>query len=643
MPVVTPDASMNAVRRALRIAPAVVVMDEKKCVGLLTPRDIAVESDAPARACVAERPVVDIDEEIGTVLETMRSAGSTVLPVFAGGRFYGVVYEGDIADALLRYRAELEREVGHYTARLSTVNGNLHSAAREHRRTERALRESEQRCRELTDLLPQPVFETDLKGTFTFANRAAFELFGYEARDLAQGVNVASLVVPADRPRAARNLERRLRGIKEDIHYTALSKDGRTFPVIIRSDVIRRGAEVIGFRGVVIDITEIQKVERELWEERLKNQKLESIGVLAAGIAHDFNNILAAILGNISLARQDATDERCRHEVLAEAERAALRAAELTAHLGTFAKGGAPTTKPTSLARLIHDSADFALHGSSTKCHFHIPEALWTAEVDPRQIGQVVSNLVINAVQAMHGRGQISVGGTNETITDPTVLDLPPGRYVRIFVTDRGEGIKPHHRTKIFDPYFTTKPTGSGLGLAICHSVVKRHGGAIDVRSDPADGTTFSVYLPATDRPPHREQTADSSRPVPTTTRSGKILLMDDQPSLRRMGTVMLERLGFDADCAEDGAEAVAMYSRAIEEGAPYRAVVLDLTVPGGIGGHEALDTLLDIDPHITALASSGYSDTLTLARYREYGFTAILPKPYTLAELRQALTDALG
>jgi CheY-like chemotaxis protein len=235
--------------------------------------------------------------------------------------------------------------------------------------------------------------------------------------------------------------------------------------------------------------------------------------------------------------------------------------------------------------------------------------------------------------------GEIVVGATNESLSCPVPLGLAPGRYVRLWVADGGEGIRPEHLGKIYDPYFTTKRSGSGLGLAVCHSIVKRHRGAIDVRSERGKGTRFDVYLPASDRTPTAEKPTDSAQ---TEAGTGRILLMDDQASLRRVGALMLERLGFEADCAEDGTAAVAMYRKAMEEGRAYRAVLLDLTVPGGLGGRETLDRLLALDPHVKAIASSGYSGTLTLGECRAHGFAAVLPKPYTLAELGKAMAAVL-
>jgi CheY-like chemotaxis protein len=380
------------------------------------------------------------------------------------------------------------------------------------------------------------------------------------------------------------------------------------------------------------DITERKKMEEEL----LRAQKLESVGLLAGGIAHDFNNILTTILGNVSLARMQVNPEDELFDLLREAETASTRAQTLTKQLLTFAKGGAPVKEIVQIKDVIKDSSLFVLRGSKSGCEFSIAEDLWPIDVDVGQISQVIDNIVINANQAMPKGGIIQVAAENLIIEDRHGLPVKPGRYIRISITDQGVGIAEKHLLNIFDPYFTTKQEGSGLGLATTYSIVKKHDGHITVESRLGVGTTFHIYLPASDKAvPEKAET----RPIKG---QGRILVMDDEAPLRKMVGRMLKNLGYESEFAKDGAEAIRMYKEAQESEKPYDVVILDLTIPGGMGGKEAINKLLEIDPEVKAIVSSGYSDDPVLANFQEYGFKGTMPKPFESLSLGKVLFEVL-
>ena len=371
-------------------------------------------------------------------------------------------------------------------------------------------------------------------------------------------------------------------------------------------------------------------------EELLRNQKLESLGVLAGGIAHDFNNILTTIIGNVSMAKDQVRPEDEIFDLLKESEMASTRAQTLTKQLLTFAKGGAPVKETASIKAILKESSSFVLRGSKSGCEFSIAEDLWSAEVDVGQISQVINNVVINADQAMPEGGIIQVAAENLIIKDKHGLPVKAGKYVRISIKDQGVGIAEKHFLNIFDPYFTTKHAGSGLGLATTYSIIKRHNGHIKVESQLGHGTTFHIYLPAS------EKTVSEKEELKLIKGQGRILVMDDEASLRKMVWRMLEHLGYEAEFAKDGAEAIRMYKEAQASEKPYDAVILDLTVPGKMGGKKAINKLLEIDPKVKAIVSSGYSNDPVLANFQEYGFKGMMPKPFEPRSLGKVLHEVL-
>jgi PAS domain S-box-containing protein len=394
-------------------------------------------------------------------------------------------------------------------------------------------------------------------------------------------------------------------------------------------------SRLIGAVLVIRDITVRQRFEEELQ----RASRLESIGILAGGIAHDFNNILTAIMGNITLALLDAQALTKTEHYLRDAERAALRARDLTQQLLTFAKGGDPVRSAVLLSEIVTEVARFALHGSRVKCEYDLPENLWLADADKGQLGQVVQNLVINAVQAMPEGGTIRIGARNEKVGLDPHRPLVPGDYVHISVADTGTGIRPEHLAKIFDPYFTTKQQGSGLGLTTVYSIIKKHSGHIEVASELGRGTTFQLWLPAVCE--HQLDLPEDSVPTATPL-SGRVLFMDDEEPISLMASLLLQRIGLEVELARDGAEAVDKYKAAHAAGRRFDLVVLDLTVPGGMGGREAIGELNRIDPTVKAIVSSGYSSDPVMANFRAYGFRGVVAKPYRIDDFVRVLRDVL-
>ena len=387
--------------------------------------------------------------------------------------------------------------------------------------------------------------------------------------------------------------------------------------------------------ALVEQIAERQRMEDEL----LKVRKIESLGVFAAGIAHDFNNLLTGILGYISLAQVVARIDAKVIAYLSEAEQACQRATALTQQLLTFAKGGAPVRHTVSMVELLKESVGFALRGANVRGDIQMAADLWPVDVDAGQMSQVVHNVVLNAVQAMPGGGTVEVRAENIAFEADAPFPLVEGQYVQITLQDYGCGIPKEVLSNIFDPYFTTKAEGSGLGLATAYAIVTKHDGYITVTSEVGLGTTVVIYLPAS----QHALVSAQPRPLIPLSGSGRILVMDDEEVIRNLLRELLETLGYTVECVQDGAEAVAVYQCAQAAGQPFAMVILDYTIPGGMGGLETLHRLRAIDPQVKALISSGYANNPVMADWAYYGFRGVVAKPYTMAQLQETLHNVLS
>ncbi|MBF0557639.1 MAG: PAS domain S-box protein [Nitrospirae bacterium] len=415
-----------------------------------------------------------------------------------------------------------------------------------------------------------------------------------------------------------------------DINGGIMYVETKAFPVTNSSGTVVSAVETVN------NITEKYLLE----EERLKTQKLESIGTLAGGIAHDFNNLLQGIFGYISMAKTTLDQKERSLAMLEQAEKALHMSVNLTTQLLTFSKGGMPVTKKISLVPLIGNSVRFALSGSSRDYSIMIEDDLCAVEADEGQIGQVIQNIVLNADQAMPMGGAIVITAKNVRTPERGLpKGLEAGKYVEISVQDHGIGIPEHYMRKIFDPYFTTKEKGTGLGLATSYSIIRNHGGLIDVTSVPGKGTTFSIYLPATEA----EMEVKEPGAVYAAVHKGRVLVMDDEEMIRNIAAELIKALGHEVELAETGEVAIEKYKSAGESGKPFDIVILDLTIRGGKGGRETIDELILIDNAVRAIVSSGYSDDDTVSDYHKYGFKARLTKPYQLEKLRDTINKLLN
>jgi PAS domain S-box-containing protein len=497
------------------------------------------------------------------------------------------------------------------------------------------LKESAEKYRALVEKVQDLIVESSSDGKFLYISPNCKEALGYEPEDMLD--KSIFLYIHKDDQEVA--YEEFARIIREKTFGKAVFRfqhkngnwkwfesTGNTYQTVegdVRCVIVSR------------DITERKRLEEELF----KKQNLESLGVLAGGIAHDFNNLLTSILGNISISKMHLDPKDSMYGRLTEAENASLRAKDLTTQLLTFSKGGAPVKAFVhSLGELIRDTANFAVSGSKVKCEFGFDDEIWPAEVDEGQISQVIHNLIINADQAMPEGGEINIKLQNISLNGSNGFNADGGNYIRITIEDSGIGMTEELKTKIFDPYFTTKQRGSGLGLTTVYSIIKNHEGHIAASSEIGKGTRFDVYLPAAE---------DIVRAHDTTPNllkgNGKILVMDDEEAVRNAAGEMIKHLGYKVDYAADGKEAIEKYVAAIETGSPFDAVMIDLTIPGGMGGKEANKRLLEIDPGVKTIVSSGYFNDPVMSEYNKYGFKGVITKPYKIDELSRTIHGVLN
>ncbi|HGE72692.1 TPA: PAS domain S-box protein [Candidatus Poribacteria bacterium] len=504
----------------------------------------------------------------------------------------------------------------------------------EFKMTQEALRKSEEEYRTLFELTLSPIIVLNSDGTILQINQAGVDMLGYDKADELIGKPIVDICFDKNQVAMLAN-EMRNKGYLKSSELDFIKKDGSIANTLISVRArYNENGEITRYEGFYSDITERRRTEQEL----MKIQKLESLGIFAGGIAHDLNNILTPILGNISLARIQKDYDKIAERLL-EAEKATLMARDLTQQLLTFSKGGAPIKRPTSISHILKDSVNFALRGTDVRPEISIPNDLWAVDIDEGQISQVITNIILNADQAMPDGGIIEIRAENVFINEDS-LPLKNGEYVKITIKDHGIGIPEKYLSKIFDPYWTTKKTGSGLGLATSYSIIRNHDGYIDVESQIGVGSTFYIYLPALSEMILTEKEELVYEPIMG---KGNILLMDNDDMVRELATKMLETAGYSVTKANDGGEAIRLYREAMESGHPYDVVILDLTVPGGMGGKEAMKFLLKTDPNIKAIASSGYSNDSIMSEYKKYGFTAVIAKPYKVRELSEIVSKVIG
>jgi PAS domain S-box-containing protein len=540
----------------------------------------------------------------------------------------GITKEGSIIDAQVdwNYRRGGDGEIAGFITIVTDVTVR--------KRAEQALRESEEKYRLVVENAAEGIAVIQ-HGYLRLVNPRLQDMAGYTLAELLEKP-VEEFIHPEDRE-AAERFQKSLLGDQaglEAIVCRLLAKDGAIRWIQVKGVGVEWEGKPAGL-NFITDITDAKKMEEDL----IKVEKLESIGVLAGGIAHDFNNVLTAILGNISMARLSVERDGVSSKRLQEAEKACYRARDLTQQLLAFAKGGAPVKETLDISTLIREACQLSLRGTSCLLDLDFPQDVWAVQGDRGQLIQVITNLCINAVQAMPRGGSLDISARNIEVKGGDILLLEKGRYVEVVFRDQGHGIEPQYLSKIFDPYFTTKPTGSGLGLATAYAVMRNHGGLITVDSEEGKGAVFQLYLPASPDKPSVEQQE------PAMVQSGKVrvLIMDDEEAIRSMVSDLLMMLGYEASASRDGLECLEAYTEAMQEGRPFDLVILDLTVPGAMGGAEAIKGLLEIDPDVKAIVSSGYADSPIMSKFKEHGFADVIKKPYDVNQLCMVIDRVLN
>ena len=539
-------------------------------------------------------------------------------------------------DELINYRNQLEELVKD----LRIVNIKMIQEIAERKRAEADLSNEKERLDITLQSIGEGMISTDTDGKIVLMNKVAEKLTCWTQKDsIGKPINeVYHIINEKTREHCENSVEKVLKtgavvGLANSKVLVTRTGTER-FLEDSGAPIRDKDGNIIGVILVFRDVTEKRKVEEELQ----KIQKLESIGILAGGIAHDFNNLLTSISCNISLVKQLAQPRDKVFERLTEAEKAITRANDLTYQLLTFSLSGAHLKKTACISELLKDTISFALSGSIVKCEFSLPKELWLLEIDEGQISQVIQNIVINADQAMPEGGIIEVSAANVAIEAKDEVPLEEGNYVKITIKDHGIGILKEHLLKIFDPFFTTKQKGSGLGLAISYSIVKNHDGYIDVESQIGIGSTFSFYLPAAQEQISEKKEGEKA-PIAG---SGNILVMDDEDVIRECVEELLTHLGYQVELVKNGEEAIALYKAAQSVGQSFDLLILDLTIRGGMGGKETIKKLLEIDPNVKALVSSGYSTDPAMSNFRKYGFCGVITKPYNIEELSKILYQKL-
>jgi len=499
-----------------------------------------------------------------------------------------------------------------------------------------ALMESEERYRELFENTTDLIQLVAPDGQILYVNHAWRETFGYSEEEISN-LSIFQLISPDCQDHCVDTFQKVLQEPKVNYIDTVFTaKDGQKISIEGNAICKFTDGKPVRTQCIFRNVTQKKRMEEELH----KAQKIESLGVLAGGIAHDFNNLLAAVLGNVSLAKIHLNSPGKILSYLENTEKASLRAKGLTQQLLTFSKGGAPIKRTTTISDLIADSTAFILRGSNVSCEYDFGEDLWAVEADEGQLSQVTQNLVINASQAMQSGGTITIRGRNTVIKPETDLPLLPGQYVKLQFEDQGCGIEKEHLAKIFDPYFTSKQSGSGLGLAISYSIIKNHDGLIQVHSETDTGTTFTIYLPAISQELDAQATVIENNAAAIF--RGRVLIMDDEELVREMSTEILDYLGCESVTAKDGHETIEVYLQAKENNTPFDLLIMDLTIPGSMGGVETFEKLRALDPEVKALVSSGYANDPAMANYKEYGFCGVVPKPFSVEDLNEALSGIL-
>lgn len=482
------------------------------------------------------------------------------------------------------------------------------------------------------------IVATDLDFYIKYFNPMAVKMYGFKQDEII-GTKVPEMF--SKNRHEYSELSDAMEAVREKGHYSHTleieNEDGTRFYESRVSSILDKESNLIGFVFMSRDVTEQSKMEDEL----NRMQRLESVGTLAGGLAHDFNNLLTTIMGNIGLTKLSLPPQDDSYRNLSEAENACSQARNLTSRFLTFSRGGTPFFKTVAILDFLPDYIDLALSGTNVNSEYLLSDEIWPVKIDENQISQVIQNIITNSIEAMPKGGKITINAENVKIDKGNNTALEPGKYVKIEITDQGKGISKENLPHIFDPYFSTKEKGSqkgmGLGLSICYSIILKHKGIITADSQENKGTTIHLFLPSSNSPMEEDKMQTSKK------MNNRVLLMDDDTMVLDVASRMLSHLGFDSMTAKDGEEAFELYSQAFEIGQPFDVVILDLTIKGGMGGEETVKKLINFDPSVTALVSSGYTSDPIISNYQKYGFKGIVAKPYNIKELEEKIKNIIN
>ncbi|MBD3321425.1 MAG: PAS domain S-box protein, partial [Chitinivibrionales bacterium] len=609
---------------------------------------------------VAERVLLKVNDTVCTMLgyspdELIGRDARILYPTnddydYVGSEKYGQIRKSGTGSVETRWKTKDGSIIDILLSSTPLVPGDLSYGVTftalditERKRAEQALRKEHDLVARISATSPVGIVQLDDSGNIVFANQRAGQILETDPGDLRQRkYNSPEWRItdfdgaPFRDEKLAFSKVKQTRKPVYDVRHAIEKNDGARILLSINGAPLLRPDGL--FEGAVMTIEDITR-RHEIEQELQKTERLESLSILAGGIAHDFNNLLGGMYGYMDMALEYGEPNPEVREYLEKAMRSYQRAKDLTQQLLTFSKGGMPIKKTGSFQQVAKDAISLALSGSNVRCVYAVDDGLWPVDMDEGQISQVVNNLIINARHAMPQGGTIEAGFYNRIIQTEDGMPVDEGKYVEMKIKDHGIGISDEHLERIFDPFFTTKQQGSGLGLATSFSIIKRHGGHIAVESELGSGTEFSVYLPAVES----EYTFQDEDVATVETGTGRILLMDDETAIKEMALEMLERLGYTVTVCSDGEEALRLYSGAFELGEPYDCVILDLTVPGGLGGRETVTRLIQMDPSVKTIASSGYSEDPVMAEPHKYGFKGIIAKPYLLKKMSAVIRDVLN
>lgn len=607
----------------------------------LIPDDYKQTLITSSRSLSPDHPTVAYDHPVTTPngIRWMRSAQTGIFDqngVVVEYQLVGrdVTEEKRIESELQKYREHLEDLVRERTKELEIINKELQSEIAERKRIEKDLVESEKRYRSVVEDQTELIVRHRPDGTIAFVNPAFCKFFGKEERELI-GTPFLQRIANKDRELLGNSIGKLSPSLPvTSSEVEVLDHRGeRAWILWTHRGIFDDDGRLIEIQSVGLNITDRIKLMNEV----IKIQKLESIGMLAGGIAHEFNNLFTAILSNIALAKLNMPENTVAYQRLTATERSIWTARNLTQQLLTFSKGGEPIKEVTEVKEIIEGALKLVPVNPSVEYDLAIDDNVSPVDVDKGQMMQVLANIIMNAHEAMPGGGKITITARNSDYNLDNSTFAIQSQYVIVSVVDSGIGIPPENLSRIFDPFFTTKTHGKGLGLSVAHSVVKKHGGHIEVESEIGKGTVFRIYLPAANNKKIETKTMEQVE-TPASTKALRILLMDDEEDILEVISEMLKQAGYEVDCSKEGRETIEKYKRAIKEGKPFDIVIMDLIVREGMSGKEAMKELLEIDPNVKAIVSSGYSNDPVMAEYGRFGFSGVLPKPYSMKELIDAV-----